>query len=141
MVEKIKVVLDDGAYMPEYAHFGDDAGADIRTPKSFSIGSHSSVVIDTGIHVEIPKGCVGMLKSKSGLNVKNGILSEGVIDHGYTGSIKVKLYNHGDSLIRFNAGDKITQLVIIPFVVGGFEPANKIDGGKRADNGFGSTGR
>lgn len=59
------------------------------------IPANGSAVIDTGVHIDIPKGYVGFLKSKSGLNVKHDLTSEGVIDAGYTGSICVKLYNHG----------------------------------------------
>lgn len=63
--------------------------------------------------MEIPEGYVGMLKSKSGLNVKSGILSEGVIYAGFTGSIVAKLYNHSDTPKHFEKGDKITQIVIM----------------------------
>lgn len=80
---KIKVILDNGAFMPEKAHKA-DAGFDIRTPKRAVIPPKSSRIIPTGVHIQIPYGYVGFLKSKSGLNVKNGILSEGVIDSGYT---------------------------------------------------------
>ena len=103
-MEEIKVMLDKGAIMPTRAH-EDDAGLDLYTPEDFGLGfvnegdvnrvihGVDSYIVDTGVHVEIPKGYVGMLKSKSGLNVKYGIISEGVIDAGYTGSIKVKLYS------------------------------------------------
>lgn len=89
----MKVVIDPGCYMPERAH-EDDAGLDLRTPHDVVVPSFGSAVIDTGVHMQIPVGMVGMLKSKSGLNVKSGITSEGVIDAGYTGSIVAKLYNH-----------------------------------------------
>ena len=75
----MKVVLDHGAFMPEYAH-REDAGADLKSPVCVTIWPGDSAVIDTGVHVQIPAGCVGMLKSKSGLNVKHHITSEGVID-------------------------------------------------------------
>lgn len=110
---KINVFLDDGAYMPEKAHEA-DAGFDIRTPSKVIIPARSSRIIATGVHVEIPYGYVGFLKSKSGLNVKSGILSEGVIDSGYTGSIVAKLYNQSSAIKVFEKGDKITQLVILP---------------------------
>ena len=109
----VRVTLDSGAYMPAYAHFGADAGADIRTPTAFSVMPHSAVTIDTGVHVEIPAGYVGLIKSKSGLNVNKSILTEGVIDNGYTGTIRVKLYNHGEQTVTFERGDKITQLVVV----------------------------
>ena len=137
---KINVMLDEGAYMPEYAHFGADAGADIRTPIHVAVMPHSAVIIDTGIHIEIPRGFVGMLKSKSGLNVNKSILSEGVIDSGYTGTIRVKLYNHGDQTVTFERGDKVTQLVVIPVRYVPVEVVDTIDGGERGAAGFGSTG-
>lgn len=90
----MKVKLDPGAYMPERAH-EQDAGYDLRTPVRAVIHPEGSVVIDTGVHVQIPDGYVGFLKSKSGLNVRLDLTGEGVIDAGYTGSITVKLYNHG----------------------------------------------
>ena len=100
----MKVKLDKGAYAPEKAH-SLDAGYDIRTPvkvtvppvQAWSDGAFvGSAKVDTGIHVEIPEGYVGLLKSKSSLNVGLDIIGEGVIDSGYTGSIVVKRYNMGD---------------------------------------------
>ena len=82
----MKIVIDPGAYLPERAH-DLDAGYDLRSPIRAYVPPYSSAVIDTGVHIEIPEGYVGMLKSKSGLNVKHDITSEGVIDSGYTGSI------------------------------------------------------
>lgn len=136
----MRVVLDEGAYMPEYAH-ADDAGADLRSPVDANIWSEGSIVIDTGVHVEIPKGYVGFLKSKSGLNINGGLVSEGVIDSGFTGSIRVKLYNHGDDMRHIKRGDKITQLVILPFVHADFEVTESLENTERGDKGFGSTGR
>lgn len=140
---RVDVVLDDGAYMPERA-YEFDAGFDLRTPKKCFIPFGRSAVIDTGVHVKIPRGYVGMLKSKSGLNVNHGLVGEGVIDADYTGSIKVKLYNNGESAYTFDKGDKIIQLVILPIPyiymtqVDGFNDKGK---NVRGDNGFGSTGR
>lgn len=136
----MKIKLDKGAYMPERGH-ATDAGLDLRTPQSISVPARGSATIDTGVHVELPHGTVGMLKSKSGLNVKYNILSEGVIDEGYTGSIVAKLYNHGDSDIIFEKGQKITQLVILPVVIPDIEIAEKFEETERGEGGFGSTGR
>lgn len=136
----MKVVLDPGAYMPEYAH-DTDAGADLRSPVDMVIWPHDSVTIDTGVHVEIPSGMVGMLKSKSGLNVNHDITSEGVIDSGYTGSIRAKLYNRGAIPFILHGGDKITQLVIMPVVHATFELADSLEETERGNGGFGSTGR
>ena len=100
----INIMLDPGAFMPEYAH-STDAGADLRSPVNITVPAHGSAVIDTGVHMSIPWHCAGMLKSKSGLNVKFNITSEGVIDPGYTGSIRAKLYNHGDKNFVVRRGD------------------------------------
>ena len=108
----MKIRLDEGATMPTRAH-ETDAGLDLYAKESKSIPARGSAVFDTGVHIELPENTVGMLKSKSGLNVKFGITSEGVIDVGYTGSIRAKLYNNTDNDYIVLAGDKITQLVIL----------------------------
>ena len=136
----MKIKLDAGAYMPERAHTT-DAGLDLRTPIGFSIEPGCSAAVDTGVHIQLPPGTVGMLKSKSGLNVNYGILCEGVIDEGYTGSIVAKLYNHGQYTAFFNAGEKITQLVVLPCIYVEPEEVEVVSGGERGDNGFGSTGK
>ena len=137
----MNIMLDSGAFMPVRGH-KDDAGLDLLTPISFGIMPGESATIDTGVHVEIQPGLVGMLKSKSGLNVKFGITSEGVIDAGYTGSIRAKLYNHGDSPVVFSRGDKITQLVILPvYIPDELHVVASFDKTERGDGGFGSTGR
>ena len=136
----MKIVLDKGAKMPERGHTT-DAGLDLKTPIPFSLASGASIAIDTGVHVELPHGTVGMLKSKSGLNVKHGITSEGVIDEGYTGSIWAKLYNNGLKTVDFKAGDKITQLVILPVLTPEIEIVDSLEETERGANGFGSTGR
>lgn len=136
----MRVKLEPWAYMPERAH-QNDAGADLRAPHSVTVPAHGSVIIDTGAHVELLPNTVGMVKSKSGLNVKHGITSEGVIDVGYTGSIVVKLYNHSDKPYAFKAGDKISQLVIMPIITPPFELVDELEATERGDGGFGSTGR
>lgn len=92
----ISVMLDNGAYLPEKAHAA-DAGYDLRTPADATIYPGGTLTIDTGVHMLIPDGYVGMIKSKSGLNVRDGIISEGVVDAGYTGSIRVKLRADADA--------------------------------------------
>ena len=137
---KVKIKLEKWAYMPERA-YPTDAGADLRTPHDVIIMPRGSAVVDTGVHIELPPNTVGMLKSKSGLNVKHGITSEGVIDVGYTGSIAVKLYNNSDKAYGFKAGDKISQLVIMPILTPSFEQVDEFEETERGNNGFGSSGR
>ena len=136
----MKIKLDRGAFVPVRAH-DTDAGADLRSPVETVVPARGSRVIDTGVHIQLPHGFVGMLKSKSGLNVKHGITSEGVIDEGYTGPIKVKLYNHGDEPYRIERGDKVTQLVIIPCEYVDFDLVDDLEDSERGNEGFGSTGK
>ncbi len=139
-MKKLRVVLDDGAKMPTRAH-SSDAGFDLYARETAIVEAKDSCKFDTGVHIEIPEGYVGFLKSKSGLNVKHGITSEGVIDAGYTGSIVVKLYNNSGYDYKVNAGDKISQLVLLPIVTPELEIADSLTDSDRGDNGFGSSGR
>lgn len=136
----MKVKLDDFAFIPERAH-NTDAGLDLKSPICIEIPARSSAVIDTGVHVDLPIGTVGFLKSKSGLNVNHDITSDGVIDVGYTGSIKVKLYNHGITPYQVLRGDKITQLVVVECHFPDVEIVEELDDTERGNKGFGSTGR
>lgn len=136
----MRIVLDKGAKMPTRA-YPTDAGLDLYACESQVVPAHGSVKFDTGVHIELPKGTVGMLKSKSGLNVKYGLTSEGVIDVGYTGSIVVKLYNHSDMDYIVEKGDKISQLVIMPILTPELELVESLEETDRGSNGFGSSGK
>lgn len=137
---KLKIMLDSGAKVPTRAHES-DAGLDIYAATDGVVPSGGSCIFDTGVHAEIPSGYVGMLKSKSGLNCKHGLVSEGVIDAGYTGSIVVKLYNHGASPYTVKAGEKISQLVILPIITPEPEVVDRLADTERGTGGFGSTGK
>lgn len=138
----MKVILDDGAYLPERAHKG-DAGYDLRCMEKVTIESGCSAVFDTGVHMQIPFGYFGKIESKSGLNVNHDIVSlGGVIDCGYQGSIKVKLYNFGDEDYTFDAGDKIAQLIIQACGTPSLDIVDRFEEDTdRGNNGFGSTGK
>ena len=136
----MRIKLDEGAITPTRAHLT-DAGLDLYAREDKVVPARYYATFDTGVHIELPPGTVGMLKSKSGLNVKHHITSEGVIDVGYTGSIVVKLFNHGYDSYEVKAGDKITQLVIMPYLAPEMEIVDELDETDRGDNGFGSSGR
>ena len=144
---KLKVKLDEGAKMPTRAHEY-DAGLDIYAPDSIILYAGNSVEVDTGVHLEIPKGYCGLIKSKSGLLIKHCISGEGVIDHGYVGSIHVKLFNNSkdEKMYLFEKGDKLIQLLIVPIETPELELVESVAdlyGGdtERGDGGFGSTGK
>ena len=136
---KLKVKLDPGAQMPTRAH-DTDAGLDLYAMYKRVIPAQGSMCFDTGVHVEIPAGYVGMIKSKSGLNVAFNLTSEGVIDCGYTGSIMVKLYNHGNRCVEIERGQKISQLVLLPIITPELEEVDDLEATERGNGGFGSTG-
>lgn len=136
----MKIMLDKGAKMPTRAHTF-DAGLDLYAMEDGYIRCNQSRTFDTGVHVQIPEGCVGLVKSKSGLMCNHGILTDGTIDAHYTGPIKVCLFNHGTSKYEVKKGDKIAQLVIVPCLLPVVNFVDSLEETDRGDNGFGSTGR
>lgn len=137
----MNIYVEKGAYAPNRAH-KTDAGLDIRSRETRLVKAHSSALFHTGLHVQLPHGTAGLLVSKSGLNVEYGITSTGLIDEGYTGEIMVKLYNHSDSNYLVNAGDKISQLVVIPVLYEDVHFVDSLDENtERGDKGFGSSGK
>lgn len=136
----MKIVLDENAFMPTRA-YETDAGLDLYATETKVVPARGSAVFDTGVHIELPKGTAGMVKSKSGLNVKHNLTSEGVVDVGYVGSVCVKLYNHGDKDYTVSRGDKISQLVIVPILTPALELVDRLEETERGNGGFGSTGK
>lgn len=138
----MKITLDANAIMPTKAH-KHDGGYDLYARESLIIGAKESATIDTGVHVELPVGTVGFIKSRSGLMFKHEIVAgEGVIDCGFNGSIGVKLFNLGGRDYKVNAGDRICQLVILKLAdVGELELVEQFEETERGNNGFGSSGR
>jgi dUTP pyrophosphatase len=137
---KMKVMLDPGAKMPTRAH-ETDAGLDLYSTEDAVINPGESHTFDTGVHIELPPNTTGFIKSKSGLNVKHGITSDGVIDVGYTGSIAVKLYNHGRFPVYIQKGQKISQLVVLPILTPVPVLVESLEDTERGTGGFGSTGQ
>lgn len=139
----MKYSLDEGAIKPTRAHL-EDAGLDLYVPKTFSrvfVPPHGRAVINTGVHIAIPEGCVGFLKSKSGLMSRFGITSEGTVDEGYTGPIYAIVFNHSDKGYEFSGGDKITQLVIQRIEKPALELVEYFESTERGNGGLGSTGK
>ena len=142
-MKEINIMLDPGAIIPTRAH-ETDAGLDLYIPEHLDTVvafPRDSITIDTGVHVEIPEGYVGLLKSKSGLNVKMDMTGEGVIDSGYTGSIIARLYNNGNQFRYFRGGDKIIQLLIVKCETPTIKVVNEFKETERGAAGIGSTGR
>lgn len=136
----MKIMLDSPDAIMPLRSYPDDAGLDLFSREEKIIMPGESAVFDTGVHVELPKGTFMKLESKSGLNVKFGIVSHGgVIDQNYRGSIAVKLYNHGDKPYMIRKGQKIIQGIIQPYLSPALELVEELSDSDRGSAGFGST--
>lgn len=127
--------MEDSRPAPSRSH-GQDAGWDLPTLRPFSIASGQRVTVDTGwaIRDGLPAGTVGLVMDRSGLASEYGItVLGGVVDPGYTGSIKVVLYNSGPDRVQFGTGDRVAQFVVLPAYTGQ-------DTSHRGGAGLGSTG-
>lgn len=136
----MKITLSEHATIPERAHKY-DAGLDICSTEDAEIPPYSFITVNTGVSVELPIGTVGLLTSKSGLMAKQGITTRGTIDCGYTGEIKVTLFNHSGKWRYIEKGQKVSQLVVLPVLLPTVEIVDKLDETERGCNGFGSTGK
>ena len=126
---------------PEYAHTT-DAGADLRSLETAWIAPGKFRTIRTGVKLAIPEGHFGLVAGRSGLGIRYGIAlinGVGVIDAGYRGEIQVGLVNHGTHPFLVRAGDRIAQLILVPFATATFETA-ELDTTTRGTGGLGSTG-
>jgi dUTP pyrophosphatase len=118
-----------------------DAAFDIEASEENLVYGYSRKLISTGVRMAIPEGYCGIIKSRSGLAVKNSIeVGAGVIDAGYRGEIKVLLCNYGEDVLYINPGDRIAQLMLVPVPAVVFEVVEDLDETTRNDKGFGSTG-
>ena len=134
----MKVVLDTYAFEPKKAHKL-DAGFDLQSPHLVIINPNDLVMVDTGVHVEIPIGCVGFIKSRSSM-FRKGIMTDGTIDCGYTGSICVMLRNLSAKPVVIDRGDKIAQLVVQPIHTTDITIVDHLEETERGNKGFGSAG-
>jgi dUTP pyrophosphatase len=144
-VDQLQVrLLRSGAQPPARTRPG-DAGYDLRTAESFSLWPGERVTVPTGVAIALPPGVAGLVTPRSGLASAHGISvvnGPGLIDPNYRGEIRVVLVNLGDSRFEAAVGDRIAQLLLVPFVapeacvVDELAPSDD-----RGENGFGSSGR
>lgn len=136
----MKVVLEEGAYLPKRAH-DTDAGFDLYAREDGHIFPNARAVFDTGVHIAIPEGYEGHIRSRSSMMVKKGCITDGTIDSGYTGSIGVILFNLSGKLVEIKKGEKIAQIVIEPIFAPDLEVVEELEATERGNGGFGSTGK
>lgn len=136
--------LNGKAIVPSYgSEFA--AGADLYAcvDGEIKIEPHTTVVVPTGIAIELPQGFAGLIYARSGLATKKGLAPAnkvGVVDCDYRGEVKVALHNHSEEVQTVAAGERIAQLVITPYLTASFVECDALSETVRGEGGFGSTG-
>ena len=143
MEVRIKL-LDKRATPPKY---GTDysAGADLYSlqGEALTVAPGATVLVHTGIAMEIPEGYAGLIFARSGLASKRGLAPAnkvGVIDADYRGECMVALHNHSDEPVTVEGGERVAQLCIVPFLKADYEFSDNLSDTVRGAGGFGSTG-
>ncbi len=135
--------LTENAHTPTYGS-AYSAGADLYSAdEAVTVAPGESRLMHTGIAVEIPVGYVGLVYARSGLAAKRGLAPAnkvGVIDADYRGEIMVCLHNHSDKEQTVEAGERIAQMVVTPFLACEYEETDELSETVRGKGGFGSTG-
>lgn len=135
----MKIKLSGEAILPSRA-YPHDAGLDLYAADSFVVPAFGGAVHCTGVHVAIPEGYVGDIKSRSSM-MRQGVFTDGTIDCGFTGPISVVLYNLSMREYQVERGQKIAQLVIKKIITPALEVVEALEETERGAGGFGSTGR
>ena len=136
--------IDKSIPLPEYQHYGEDAGMDLYSRETTSIKSNEYKLIKTGIKIAIPRGYGGFIYPRSGLALNHGVTvlnADGVIDPGYRGEVGVILINHGQKELKINKGDRIAQLIVHRITDVEWEEVENFEETKRGGSGFGDSGR
>lgn len=139
----MKVQINDGGYIPQRAHWL-DAGADFRSCEDYILNPHDGHVFELNVAVQLPPNTFGYMASKSGLMVNHGVIClGGIIDAGFRGPIKVRMYNTSDTPYHIHEGDKLVQMVVIPCICEDFVQVVQLDSAPdgRNTDGWGSSGR
>ena len=145
-MESIPVkILRQGAILPTYGSV-EAAGADLYAclEESITIAPGATAFIPTGIALEVPKQCAGLVYARSGIACKRGLAPAnkvGVVDSDYRGEITVVLHNHGDQPQTISHGERIAQMVITPVLTPAYVVADSLSDTVRNQGGFGSTGK
>ena len=145
-MEKIAVKkLRENAVIPTYGS-AEAAGADLYAclEETILIAPGETVFVPTGIAMEVPKGCAGLVFARSSLGAKRGLAPAnkvGVIDSDYRGEFFVALHNHGKLPQEIAHGERIAQLLIVPVFTPGFTEVTELSDTLRGSGGFGSTGK
>lgn len=135
--------LDERAILPTRGSTA-AAGLDLYALDAVTVGVGETVLVHTGIALAIPDGYAGFIYARSGIATKRGLAPAnkvGVIDADYRGEIMVALHNHSATEQAVEAGERIAQLVVAPFLSVELAVVEALDETERASGGFGSTGK
>lgn len=137
--------LDPKAILPTYGSL-EAAGADLYAclEEGVTIEAGQTLFIPTGLAMEVPKGCAGLVVARSSMGAKRGLAPAnkvGVIDSDYRGEIRVVLHNHGKVAQRIEPGERIAQFLIVPVLTPIYEEVATLSDTERGIGGFGSTGK
>ena len=138
-------ILRNGAVLPTYGS-AEAAGADLYACLEYpvTVAPGETVFVPTGIALEVPRGCAGLIYARSGMACKRGLAPAnkvGVVDSDYRGEIMVALHNHGTISQTVEHGERIAQFVITPVLTPAYEVAEELTDTVRNTGGFGSTGK
>jgi dUTP pyrophosphatase len=134
--------LDPDLPLPSHARPG-DAGVDLYASEGGELAPGQRAMVPTGIAVAVPEGHVGLIAPRSGLAVRHGISlvnSPGILDAGYRGEIHVVMINQATEPFSFERGDRIAQLIVVPFATQHYVVVDELPSTERGSGGFGSTG-
>lgn len=137
--------LRPNAILPTYGS-AEAAGADLYAclDEAVTVGAGETVFIPTGLALEVPKGCAGLVYARSSMGAKRGLAPAnkvGVIDSDYRGEIRVVLHNHGKTAQVVAPGERIAQFLITPVLTPMYEETQTLSDTERGAGGFGSTGK
>ena len=137
--------LNENAIIPTYGSAA-AAGADLYAcaDADIVIESGATVLVHTGVAMAIPDGYVGLIFARSGLATKRGLAPAnkvGVVDSDYRGEIMVALHNHSSEAQTISHGERIAQMVFMPYAAAAFDLVDELDSTERGAGGFGSTGK
>ena len=138
-------ILRQSAHLPTYGSL-EAAGADLYAclEEEMTVAPGKTAFVPTGIALEVPQGCAGLIYARSGLACKRGLAPAnkvGVVDSDYRGEIMVALHNHGEDAQTIEHGERIAQMLITPVLTPAYACAEDLTETQRAAGGFGSTGK
>ncbi|MBM0237710.1 dUTP diphosphatase [Micromonospora sp. ATA32] len=139
----VPILVGTSAVLPSAAHES-DAGVDLRSAAEVRLEPGNWALVPTGIRLNLPAGHVGLIVPRSGLALREGVTvlnAPGCVDPGYTGQIGVMLINLGLAPYVVLEGDRVAQLLLVPFMRPRWSEVTDLDDSDRGGSGFGSSGR